>query len=190
MKRKLLFVVSWIFAVLISVVGLFFEKTWITNTALIVTFIVASALPILFFVLNIISSKMIVKKFNSLNVAETNKFLVSHRDDAEKTAKEKLKELQHIRFITGLYSFVIFVLAIVISVFGGVMVGVSTSLYTVLTCYSAILFFVIFSRINKKIPIVLTDDAQFISKNDYPLINSLARKAADSVGCNEQIINN
>lgn len=188
MKRKLLFPASWLLAIVISVVGLFFKKTWITNTALIVAFIVASALPILFFVLNIISSKMIVKKFNSLNVAETNKFLVSHRDDAEKTAKEKLKELQHIRFMTGLYSFVIFVLAIVISVFGGVMVGVSTSLYTILTAYSAILFFVIFSRINKKIPIVLTDDAQFISKNDYPLINSLARKAADSVGCNEQII--
>ena len=117
-----------------------------------------------------------------------NAFLVSHRDDAEKTTKEKLKQLQRIRRLTTVYTFFVAVLAVAIAVLGGVLILFNYYLYILCLLYSGLLFSSVYARIRKKRPLNLSENAVYISKKDYPLIYSLARKAADSVGYKNEII--
>lgn len=188
MKIIGLYILSFVSALLASVIGVIFNAKLSQNPILMIAFAALAILPIFLLLFNIIFQKHLIKKINGINVAELNTFLVSHRNDAEKTAKEKLKELQHIRHLTTLYTVFIAILGITTAILGGVLTEFNYYLYTVCILYSAIILFSVFVRIRKKIPYVLDENIVTISQNDYPVIHALASKAAKSVGYEKEIV--
>lgn len=188
MKRISIYVLSYVSALIASVIGLIFNAKWSENIVFISLLAMFALLPIVLFAYNIFSAKRFVNKINRSKVADMNAFLVSHREDAEKTAKVKLKELQRIRQLTTVYTIFIAVLAIAIAVLGGVLMKFDASLYTLCLVYSGLVFSSVYTRVRKKRQLVLSEAAVSISKNDYPLIYSLARKAADCVGSRDEIM--
>ena len=100
MKKISLYILSYISALFASIIGLIFNSKWVSNTVLIVVLVLLTILPIFLFVFNILSAKRFVNKIKRSKVADMNAFLVSHRDDAENTAKRKLKELRRTRHLT------------------------------------------------------------------------------------------
>ncbi len=188
MKRIGLYILSYISALLISVIGFIFNKKWSANIGLISVLVVLSVVPLLLLVFNIFSAKRFVNKINRSKVADMNAFLVSHRDDAERTASLKLRELQRIRHFTTVYTLFVAVLATAIAVLGGILLAFETSLYMLFLIYSGLVFFSVYARIRKKRQLVLNENTVSISPNDYPLIYSLARKAADCVGSTDEIV--
>ena len=188
MKKISLYILSYISALFASIIGLIFNSNWASNTVLIVVLVLLSILPIFLFAFNIFSEKRFVNKIKHSKVVDMNAFLVSHRDDADNTAKRKLKEIRRIRYLTTVYALFIVVLAIASSVLGGILIVFEISLYVLCLLYSGLLFYSVYARIHRKKQIELSETAVAISKNDYPLIYDLARKAADSVGSTDEII--
>lgn len=188
MKKISLYILSYISALFASIIGLIFNSKWASNTVLIVVLVLLTILPIFLFVFNIFSAKRFVNKIKRSKVADMNAFLVSHRDDAENTAKRKLKELRRTRHLTTIYTFFIVLLAIASSVLGGILIVFESSLYVLCLLYSGLLFYSVYTRIHRKKQITLSETAVAISKNDYPLIYDLARKAADRVGSTDEIL--
>ena len=188
MKKISLYILSYISALFASIIGLIFNSKWASNTVLIVVLVLLTILPIFLFVFNIFSAKRFVNKIKRSKVADMNAFLVSHRDDAENTAKRKLKELRRTRHLTTIYTFFIVSLAIASSVLGGILIVFESSLYVLCLLYSGLLFYSVYTRIHRKKQITLSETAVAISKNDYPLIYDLARKAADRVGSTDEIL--
>lgn len=188
MKKISLYILSYISALFASIIGLIFNSKWASNTVLIVVLVLLTILPIFLFVFNIFSAKRFVNKIKRSKVADMNAFLVSHRDDAENTVKRKLKELRRTRHLTTIYMFFIVSLAIASSVLGGILIVFESSLYVLCLLYSGLLFYSVYTRIHRKKQITLSETAVAISKNDYPLIYDLARKAADRVGSTDEIL--
>lgn len=189
MKRSFWYIlISYFIALISSVPGIIFGKTLIDNSIVLGSLIFVTVLPLILFVYNIISAKIIIKKINNSNIAKMNAFLVSHRDDAEKTEKLKLKELQKIHRRTFAYTALIGIIAFLISSFAGILLYSAPPLSIYLFICSSFLFFSVLHRIPRKPKIELGDDAAIISENDYPKIYSLAYKAAKSVGSEGNVI--
>ncbi len=188
MKKIGLYILSYVSALLASIIGLLFNEKWSESPAVVAVFVILSILPILLFAFNIFSAKRFVNKINRSKVADLNAFLVSHRDDAENTAKQKFKEIRCIRHLTTIYTLFIAVLAIAVAVLGGILMLFASSLYMLCLLYSGVLFYSVYTRIHRKKQITLSETAVSISKKDYPLIYDLAHKAADCVGSTDEIL--
>jgi len=188
MRKYGLYILSYLSALLTSVIGLLFHTKWPENPATLAVFITLSVLPILLLALNIVSAKRFMNKINRSKVAELNAFLTSHRDDAENTAKQKLKEIRGIRYLTAIYTLFIAVLAIAAAVLGGILIVFGSSFYVLCLIYSGLLFYSVYARIHMKKRIVLGEAAVSVSIDDYPFLYGLARKAADRVGSTDEIL--
>lgn len=188
MKRVGLCILSFVSAVLASLIGVVVSESVLQNKVWLLTLTIIFLLPLLLLVFNVSSQRHFVKKMSSLKVADINTFLNSHRNDAEKTAKEKFRELQRIRRFTALYTVLIALTGIASAVFGGVLAKSEFIPYIIFILYSAMLFCSVYSRIHKKTPLAVDEDVVTISQNDYPVIYSLASKAAKSVGYEKEIL--
>ncbi len=188
MKKIGLYVSSYFSALAASVIGLVFNAKWSESPMVIAVFAVLSVLPLFLLAINVLSAKRFRSKMAGFNVADMNAFLVSHRDDAENTARQKLKELRGIRNLTAVYTLFIALSAIASAVLGGILMVFGSAFYTVCLLYSGLIFYSVYSRIRRKKQLVLNETAVTVSKNDYPLIYGLARKAADCVGSTDDIL--
>ena len=188
MKKVGLYILSFVSAVLATLVGVAVREPLLQNKAWGIAFIVIFLLPVLLYIFNGDSQMRFLKKMNSLKVADRNAFLISHRNDAEKTAKKKLRELQRIRRFTTLYTVLIALIGIANAVFGAVLAKSDFIPYVIFVPYSAIIFYSVYIRIRKKTPVDFGKDVVTISQNDYPVIYSLASKAAKSVGYDKEIL--
>ena len=187
-KKISLYLLSYISALLASLIGVALGAQLTKSIAAMALLCLLALLPIFLYVYNIVSTNRFTNTLRNYKVAEMNAFLVSHRDNAEETAKRKLKELQRIRRLTTAYTLLISASAVGIALLGGAMIWSETSLYTACLIASGIVFSAVFGRIRKKRPLTLTDDAIVLSPADYPLVYALARKAADTVGSKEEIV--
>ncbi len=187
MRKFALYLLSLFSAVLTSAVGLFFAQELLSNTILFVFLCILALLPTVLLIYNILSTKKFISVINQTKVADGNAFLIKHRENAEKTAKIKLKELQKIRRLCSVYTVFLSILAIDIAVIGGALMGISPALYAIGILYSGLMFLSVYTRIHGKQKLVLNPNAPSIEKEAYPLIYSLAAKAAERIGCITEI---
>ena len=155
---------------------------------LIIVLSVIAVMPLIMLALNFMLSMRFMKKLKSMKVAEGNAFLLSHRDDAEKTTAEKLRQLRRIRHSTTVYTALMLFAAAAIALLGGVLglefppAIVICVIYAWLVMASAVL------RIHARKRIDIPKDVAVLSPEEYPLIYSMARKAADAVGSKDEIV--
>ena len=158
------------------------------KTPLLIALSVLSVIPIILFALNLILTKRFTKRITQLNVAEGNAFLLSHRNDAEKTTAEKLKELRRIRKVTTAYTVCMLIPAIAIGMLAGFIATDALPLSLICILYSGLVFASVLTRLRIRKQIPLDDNVAVLSPDEYPLIYSMARKAADTVGSTDDIV--
>ena len=188
MKIIAKYVLSFISALLISLIGIVIEAAELQNTVIVPVLSVLSIIPIILFLLNIILAKRYINKINQTKVADMQSYMLRHRKEAAEASGRLLKKLRRIRIFTSIYAIIIWLLAGCIAVLGGVLYDFGFYLYILFLLYSGIVFYAVYSRISKKEKIVLNETAITLSKENYPYIYSLAYRAAKQLGCNDDIL--
>ena len=188
MKIIVKYVLSFISALLISLIGVFVEAAGLQNTTVVLTLSVFSIIPVILFLLNIILSKRYVNKINRIKVAEMQSYMLRHRKEAAEASGRLLKKLRRIRTGTSIYAIILWLLAGCIAVLGGVLYDFGFYFYILFLFYSGIVFYAVYSRIPKEEKIVLNETAITLSKENYPCIYSMAYRAANQLGCNDDIL--
>lgn len=159
------------------------------NTPLTVIFIVALSLVVIGTVTSLIipgiKAKKLIKRFSNKKVADMQNFILSHRERAADTAKEKLAALTKTRKAMIRFSLIYLLFGAVISFCGGALLPESSVApvfaSTLLMIYP--LSFIRFSMPETS----FNEDKTYVSEKDYPVIYSLAEKAKNSLGCKGKI---
>ena len=164
-------------------VGLFYQ-----SRVVITILAAASALPILFLVLNIIFAKQYSKKIKSAKIADMQGYMLQHRAEAEKSVPALLSKLENIRRTTVIYTVLLWLLGACAAFLGGMiyLLTANVSIY-VGVLYSGSIFFLIYSRIYKEEIVELNDTSNVLSKEEYPNIYGIAERAADKLECRGEI---
>ncbi|MBQ7227326.1 MAG: M48 family metalloprotease [Clostridia bacterium] len=172
-----------------SIAGIVFRDMLIGNYGFVISLSVLSLFPIVFFIINVVLVKNYSNSMRQKKVAEMNKYILSHRVEAETTARVKLKQIQSIRRLTLLFAAVILITAIGTSVLAGVLLAINVSLYVLCLCYSTLVFYALYSRINvEKNFEVDKNGIIYLHEMEYPTIYLLAKRAAKALGCCDEIV--
>ena len=150
MKIIAKYVISFISALLISLIGIVIEAAELQNTVIVPVLSVLSIIPIILFLLNIILAKRYINKINQTKVADMQSYMLRHRKEAAEASGRLLKKLRRIRIFTSIYAIIIWLLAGCIAVLGGVLYDFGFYLYILFLLYSGIVFYAVYSRISKK----------------------------------------
>lgn len=137
-------------------------------------------------VLNLLLQKRYINKLENQQVAQLHQFILSHREEAEKTAREKLAFVKKWKHVTDGYAVVLFALGAAGAFCLGTAYNGNTNTMGVLL--SALLILCAFSRIRFQTPqSIFEENKTYISQQEYPLLYQLAYQAADIVGCSGKI---
>lgn len=192
---KSISVARYIFSMILSSAALLFgfsinKANPILNDMAKITFLVFSALvPIVCLAVNIALSKKFNNKWDDKSVLEVQDYVLSHREKAEETSREKRRKVKKLMKLKNLYSAFLFIFAFLISFFAG-MVPVEriTSVGMPFVLASTAVFVVSLSRITLPVSSKMLDDNDsYISEDDFPEFYALAHKAAKALGCDGKI---
>ena len=126
-----------------------------------------------------------VKRLDQMKISQQQEMLLSHRDDPQKTAAQKLAELKKLRSVANRYGRVLVIYGACAAFCGGV---VAKEFATIPVMLSAMIIMAGFSRIRLRMPkSAFLEDKTYILAWDYPKLYALARKAADQGGCKGDI---
>ena len=187
MKKVARYIISFFSAFILSLVGIILGLTRNIGLPVLISLIVLSLIPIALFFINIILTKNYAKKINSASVADINSYMLHHRSEAEQSSCKKLRQLQRIRHTTAVYTVVLWILAAVIAVFAGILYTYKLLFYVISLIYSSLIFYAVYSRIRKAERFVFDESTIYLKESEYPNLYSLARRAADCVGCPYEI---
>ena len=150
------------------------------------TCITALLLPILFLVINVIISRIYVKRLKKKAFIDEQEYWLSHRTDPEKTISKKLSLLKTIIIINDFYSTVLAVCALALAFCLGLVGDGGESVGVLFICYLVISGATLRIRL-KPSEKIFEEDKTYVSENDYPVLYGLARKAATIIGCTQKI---
>ena len=188
MKKIRKYIAPYLTALLISLHGIVLDLTIGKRTAIVAVLVIASLLPIFLLVANILLTKRYVKRINQAKVADMNRYLLRHREEAEETTVKGLKKLQRIRKTTALYAIFVWLCGGGIAVLGGMLYSVATALHLLFLFYAGTVFCAVYDRFHVEKRIEPDKNWIQLAPNDYPTLYSLARRAADELGCREDIM--
>ncbi len=148
---------------------------------------VASALPVVLFILNIVLAKKEINKLKATKVADVQSYMLRHKKEAEQASGNLLSQVSRLRHLTVVYTVIVGVLAVCIAVLGGILYVYESTFGFAFLVYSGLVFYAVYSRIpNYKIE-PFGDDVMRLSREEYPKIYSLADNAAEKLGCSKDI---
>lgn len=155
------------------------------SPALYVIYAICCIIPVIFLILNIISQKLYLRKFDDMTVAETMDFLLAHREHADETAAKKLKLLKTQRGFCKAYAVTLGALGAAVGFLGGIigLIGAIPS-----AVYSFYLLLSAFANIEfRASEAFYTDISSSITPMEYPELFSMARDAAGKLGCKKKV---
>lgn len=142
-------------------------------TLRILCYVLAVLLP----VGNAICLRLYRKRYDGLDVEERQKFLLAHREQAEKTAAEKLHRLKKIRLATSLYALVPLLLGLLLAFCCGASASNGASLVPMLLIQIA------FQQVPFPEPKAALEETRgLLPEQEYPRLYELARQAAKENG--------
>lgn len=135
--------------------------------------------------MNILLRRGYVRRLENQSVEQIYRFLLSHREEAEKTAARKYTFIRKWRILTQLYACVFVVLGFGMAFCAG---ANHNSWFVPVWMFSGMITMCAFSRVRFAMPkSYFADEKTYIQEEDYPRLYALARKAADTVGCSGNI---
>ena len=151
-----------------------------------VVFCTCAGLWLLLFVISRIGQRRYVKRLGAMSVRETQTFLLSHRDAAEKTAAEKSALLMKIIRATDATAVAVGLLgALSAFAFGGT--GWSFG-YAPAALLSGAMILTSFGRIRFPVSkVVFAEDVTHVRREEYPILYANAWKAMHAVGVDKNL---
>ena len=147
---------------------------------------ISIAVAAVFLLLSIVFKDWYVGRFEKQQIGQVQQFIYSHRDRAEQTAAEKLSLLKKWRVFTGVYGLLLGGLGLCVALCGGILYSSGSA---VPLCYVAFLLIMCaFSRIRFSVSRnVFDEDKAYVLEEQYPRLYAIAKKAAQTVGCDGEI---
>lgn len=178
-------------AFLLQLAGIVFAKNFenkFTNSSIITAFVVSIVIPIILLAVNIILQKFKKSELDTQNVKEITEFILSHRESAEETTKQKESLLKKIIIKSQALAIVYGVCGIVFSVSLGMFCKIYGTDFLVPLFWVSVLFILCaLSRIRVKQKVYEDEEKFYLSETEYPEIYKVTKKAADALGCKEEI---
>lgn len=148
--------------------------------------ILCYVLLIIAFLLNVVLKKRYIKNLENQKVEELQRYLISHRDSAEKTSVQKLAFIKRWKMLTGLYAVLFFICAVGSAFCIGVVYDEDFSIP--FSMVSGFMFLCAISRIHFPVKEEILDEAKiYVSAKEYPELYAMARQASDMLQCNGNI---
>ncbi len=187
-RRLVLTVISFIAITVTMFCGIFAKNAFEGFSENLIGIIAVSALllPILFLIINVIANHIYVKILDKKSIAENQQYWVAHRDNPEETIAKKLSLLKALIRINDFYSMLLAVCAFVAAFFIGVISKSGDSVAPLFICSMIISGAVLRIRLKTSEKFFEENEA-YVSENDYPVLYSLAKKAATVTGCTTKI---
>lgn len=185
-KNFIRYILSCLTSFVFSLPGVAIAAAGKSSLPLILLLSVSIVIPPILGAIQVFSSLAFSKKYSRMSITEGRKFLLSHRDEAELTAKKKQDDLFRIRRSTVAYSALLFAFAVISSIAGGLVY--STGFATLIILYSGLVFYAVYARIHKQQKIVLNEQAFVLDPKDYPSVYAVAHRASDALGCKKEIV--
>lgn len=189
-KRRgtVFFILAFLLVMGAAVLGIFLNRAYsfiAPDTAKILA-VVLFLIPFLMIVSFTVAEIVIGKKLKGMKVAETQKYVLSHRENAGKTAKELEKKLIRSRFLTDLWAAALGLFAVSSSFFNGC--GSKSDDFALLTFPALYFMTAALSQIRLPLPEVNEEEAQKIEipKETCPTLYALAGKAMEQTGCGKK----
>ena len=147
------------------------------TTALWGIFAACSVVPLLLLGASVALNKLYQSRLQRKNVRQMQNYLMSHREDAQRTAGQKLLLLRRCLWLTDLYAAVLLLLGVGVCLCGGALVG---SDLTVPVCfYGAFLIQCALCRIRfSNSTANVGERAELMPEEEYPQIYGIAHRAA------------
>lgn len=183
-SRWLLAFVSWL---LTFSCGILFAPLGLSGTGWLIALGVMALLPIFLYVANLICGRAYMNRLERAKVAEMQSFLLSHRERAEQTAKEKGRTLRTLRRLTAMYTLLIWLCAASAAALSSILGAKASFLVPIAFLYCLLLFYTVYSRIRREKPMTFDEYTLYLEPDAYPALYAVARRAADAEGCREQI---
>ena len=183
-----LLVSSFLFAFAFQIVGIICSVHLSADVIVVckTVLIISILLGIACFPFQILMSRRFVNHLNNMNVTEQQQYILKHREHAEQISHEKKIFIQNCRRLAKTCSIFYFILGILIAYTGGVNYNETTN--TIFTFMSGFLVLCAFSRIQFSIPqIAFEEDETLLDQKEYPELYKLARKAASTLHCDDEI---
>lgn len=196
-RGALMALLSLVFPIVATVGGAFlpksFTKAFFIPAIVLFALIVAATIAVC--VLGKVKEGKFIKEFNETNPNDLFEWMLSHREKAEQSSLEKLETLKVLRRRAALIAVFYGVAGTLMGGLLGIMISsgkMSKSaravvvylgcLYAILVC--AVAFF----RIRFKTPkAVFRDNPSYVKEKDFPMLYSVAKRAAEQLGCGGEI---
>lgn len=133
---------------------------------------------------NFLLAKRQRQTYQQMSVADLQKFLLSHREEAEKAAAQKQELLLRLQRNTDLWALALGVLGALSALSAGAWGGASL---IALALVSVLILLPAVARIRLPRSKAIFDQNGYVSAQDYPTLYALAEKARDTLGCAGEI---
>lgn len=153
------------------------------SKGLLITLGVFALLPVLLLLANLLFGRMYMTRLRHVRVEQMNRFLLSHRDRAELTARKKGRTLRALRALTAIYTLLLWVCGAAASVLSCYLNASAALAFF----YVMAIFYATFVRIRREAPMELDKDTLYLAPDAYPTLYATARRAADAEGCHDEI---
>ena len=189
-RRLILVIVSAVLCYGVLLLGIILNKSLgLPARTVSVLLAVLGAAPVVLTLLFRLVGFVVGKKLVQMgeNVAEMQKFLQSHRENAEESARKELACLLRIRFFTKLWAFFLGLSALGFAFAAGCSRMV-VELNLPYAFYAALLFYVSLSELLRSAGRKISEAGDnALTEEDYPALYALAKKAQARVGGKEKI---
>lgn len=131
---------------------------------------------------SVLAAKLRMRHYQNMSVSEANQFVLSHREQAERTAQRKLGQLRSLRLATNVYALVLFLLGLFLAVLSGYLYQSDT--FSVPRVFgAAFLMAAAAQQIVMAPPKEFLEEIDgFLPEEDYPRLYELAHRAAEETG--------
>lgn len=185
-RAALILILSLVMGMASVFAGIFLQK-FIPDIYAYYGFAIAITITVLIFVLNVVLQRAYTKRLDSRSVEDAQAFMLSHRENAEKTSREKAGVLRKIRTATGFYSLIFVILGAMLGICGGIALDAddTPSLFFFI---SGFLWLCAFCRIRFAPPkVIFKEYPTYVSDKNFPLLYETVRAAAAELGCKDEI---
>ena len=186
-RSVLLLIIPYVLALTTILLGVIYGRS-LDRTLTTTLFWICAVLPVVLGVASVLLRNSYIGSFAQKSVAQMQEFILSHREQAEKTAAEKLRLLGKVRKLTGCYAAVFVLLAFGCGFCGGALVGTNTAVQLLITYWSGILYLCALTRLHLPTPAVVLEDDPFMAlQEEYPKLFAIAKEASKSQGWDGKI---
>ena len=180
-------ILSFVLAFIVMLAGFAFALLVAPPLALTIALSAIAALSLILVLVNTVAEKSFFKWIQSTSVAEKQAFTLHQKEEVRRSFDETLGKLTKLRHLTSVYAVLVVICALATAILGGFALTIFKPLAVLLTFWAGVLLLSVIIRAKKPKPFKPEADDVILSREEYPIIYSLADRAAEQLGCRKKL---